>query len=118
MSYSLDLRERVVTYVESGSSRASAARLFNVGERTVRRWLDLKKETGDLLPRPHGGGYPPKIDLSELKKFVDSNPNQTLLDLEKEFSASGASLWQALKKLDYTYKKNPSLPGKGCWQKS
>jgi hypothetical protein len=24
------------------------------------------------------------------------------LDLEKEVSASGASLWQALKKLDYT----------------
>ena len=118
MSYSLDLRERVVTHVESGSSRVSAAKFFNVGERTVRRWLGLKKETGGLSPRSHGGGYPPKIDLSELKKSVDLNPNKTLSDLEEEFSASGASLWNALKKLQYTYKKNPSLQGKGCWEKS
>lgn len=118
MSYSLDLRERVVAYVESGSSRASAAKFFKVGERTVRRWLSLKMETGKLSPRPHGGGYPPKIDLSELKKSVDLNPNQTLSDLEKEFSASSTSLWYALKKLQYTYKKNPSLAGKGCWEKS
>jgi len=118
MSYSLDLRERVVSYVESGASRVSAAKFFKVGERTVRRWLCLKKETGKLSPRPHGGGYPPKIDLLELKKSVDLNPNQTLSELEEEFSASGASLWHALKKLQYTYKKNSSLPGKGCWEKS
>ena len=118
MPYSLDLRERVVSYVESGCSRVSAAKFFKVSERTVRRWVCLKKETGKLSPRPHGGGYPPKIDLSELKKSIDLNPNQTLSDLEEEFSASGASLWHALKKLQYTYKKNSSLPGKGCWAKS
>lgn len=118
MYYSLDLRERVVSYVESGASRVAAAKLFKVGERTVRRWLCLKKETGKLSPRPHGGGYPPKIDLSELQKSVDLNPDKTLLELKEEFSVSGTSLWHALKKLQYTYKKNPSVPGKGCWEKS
>lgn len=117
MSYSLDLRDRVVSYVESGGSRVSAAKLFKVGERTVRRWLCLKKETGKVSPRPHGGGYPPKIDLSELQKSVDSNPNQTLSELKEKFSVSGASLWHALKKLRYTYKKNSSVPRKGCWEK-
>lgn len=105
MLYSLDLRERVVSYVESGGSRIAASRIFSVGERTVRRWVSLKKETGSLSPRPHKGGYPAKIDLSILKEYVDSNPNKTLGDIGKKFSVAPVSVWQALKKLDYVYKK-------------
>ena len=39
MSYSLDLRQKVVSYLESGQSRVSAAAIFGIGESTVRRWI-------------------------------------------------------------------------------
>ena len=109
ISYSIDLRERVVSYVESGGSRISASRVFAVGERTVRRWIALKKETKSVVPRSHGGGYPAKIDTSVLKEYVDSHPDKTLEDIVKEFSVSHVAIWKALRKIGYVYKKNTSL---------
>ena len=108
-SYGVDLRERVVSYVESGGSGISASRLFSVGERTVRRWLSLKKESGSLVPRPHGGGYPPKIVISKLKEYINSHPDKTLEDIGKEFSVSHVAIWKALRKIGYVYKKNTSI---------
>jgi transposase len=35
MAYSLDLREKVVEYIENGGSITSAARLFRVGRATI-----------------------------------------------------------------------------------
>ena len=48
MSYSVDLRERVVSYVRGGGSRTQAAQLFQVGRTTLCRWLN----SSDLRPQP------------------------------------------------------------------
>ncbi len=109
IAYSIDLRERVVSYIEAGGSRISASQIFSVGERTIRRWLLLKKETKSVCPKPHGGGYPAKINLTTLKEYVDSHPDKTLEDLGKEFSVSHVSIWKALRKIGYVYKKNTSV---------
>ena len=39
MSYSKDLRTRVIDYIENGGSILSAARIYKVGRSTVYRWL-------------------------------------------------------------------------------
>jgi transposase len=39
MAYSLDLRKRVVDYVEKGGGITKAAALFKVGRATIYRWL-------------------------------------------------------------------------------
>ncbi|MEG4860644.1 IS630 transposase-related protein, partial [Microcoleus sp. K1-B6] len=39
MSYSIDLRKRVVDYVENGGRIAQAVGLFQVGRATIYRWL-------------------------------------------------------------------------------
>lgn len=65
MSYSVDLRERVVSYVEPGNSRIAAAKFFKVGERTVQRWVILKHETGTLSPKPHGGTFSFEVERSD-----------------------------------------------------
>jgi transposase len=39
MRCSLDLRRRVVAFVQQGGSKAEAARRFQVGEASVYRWL-------------------------------------------------------------------------------
>lgn len=54
MSYSLDLREKVILYVLSGHTKLSASDVFNIGISTVRRWILLKEKTGNLSPLPHG----------------------------------------------------------------
>ena len=39
MTYSLDLRQRVVSFVEGGGSKSEASRVFGVGRNTVYSWL-------------------------------------------------------------------------------
>ena len=39
MSYSLDLRERVVNQAKPGTSRAEIANIFSIGDATVYRWI-------------------------------------------------------------------------------
>ncbi|MDR0555419.1 MAG: IS630 transposase-related protein, partial [Holosporaceae bacterium] len=57
-AYREDLRKRVVAYVESGHKYRDEADRYGVSERTVCKWIKLKKETGSLkvkhVPRsPH-----------------------------------------------------------------
>jgi len=109
MVYSLDLRKKVVSHVESGCSQASAAKIFGIGERTIRRWISLKKERSSLSPKPHGGGRPYKAQASELEEYIISNPDKTLEELAREFSAGRTSIWRCLKKINYVNKKNSTL---------
>ncbi|MBX3487373.1 MAG: IS630 transposase-related protein [Candidatus Paracaedibacteraceae bacterium] len=39
MSYSVDLRERVVKFIEEGGSKSSAAILFCIDRSTILGWL-------------------------------------------------------------------------------
>jgi transposase len=58
-AYSEDLRPRVIAAVDGGMPRSEAARVFNVGRATVKRYLQLRRETGALAPRARRG--PPPI---------------------------------------------------------
>ncbi len=57
-AYSLDLRERIVQAVEEGTSQAGVARLFHVGERSVKRYLHQWRTTGTLTTSPRPGKCP------------------------------------------------------------
>ena len=52
--YSMDLRERLVAYVEAGHSCRSAARVFAVGASTAVRLAAAQRERGDVSPKPQG----------------------------------------------------------------
>lgn len=57
MSLSLDLRERIVTSYESGTtSIRKLATRFQVSKTTVHSLIILKRETGHLAPKPARGG--------------------------------------------------------------
>jgi transposase len=59
-AYSEDLRRRIVAAVDGGMPRSEAARVFGVGRATVKRYLQLRRETGGLAPRPRRGPPPRK----------------------------------------------------------
>ena len=54
---SMDLRERLVSAVEGGMSRRSAAKLFSVAPSTAIKWVDQKLRTGSVRPRARGGDH-------------------------------------------------------------
>ena len=106
MSYSVDLRERVIFYIQSGNNRANASKVFNVGISTVRNWIQLYQETGSLSPRPHGGGFQSKVDADEFQDYIDNHPNKTLHEIGDHFNISHEGAAYNLRKHAYVHKKN------------
>ncbi len=67
-AYSLDLRQKVVAAVERGDSTIEeVASSFGVGQAFVKKMLRQHRETGDLRPRPHGGGQTSRLSGKHLK---------------------------------------------------
>lgn len=88
-AYSPDLRHKLMAAVDAGMSKRAAARVFGVGEETIRRWAKQRRETGSLDPRPHRG-RPPKIrteQLEVLRAQLVEHPCATL--------AEHCALWDA-----------------------
>ena len=93
--YSRDLRLRVVHAYEhhEGSMRQLATR-FRLSLSCVRDLLTRYRTTGDVTPKPHGGGYPAKLDASSLdalKTLVHATPDATLQELCTRLSATQLS---------------------------
>jgi transposase len=114
--YSKDLRLKVLAAVDRGMPRAAVARVFGVSEPTIRRYLRLRRETGDVEPRPIPG--PPARKGAALKASLPaqtrSNPDLTLAEhceLFEEQSGvrvSAATMSRAFERLGLPLKKSPS----------
>ncbi|MDJ0575370.1 MAG: IS630 transposase-related protein [Xenococcaceae cyanobacterium MO_234.B1] len=101
MTYSLDLRKRVINYVENGGSVTKAAKVFQVGRASIYRWLDSE----DLEPRKVTRRNR-KLDWKALEKDVQISPEVRLIDRAKEFGVRPSAISYALKKMKITRKKN------------
>ena len=110
MGYSYDLRERVIAAVERGDAVESVAERFQVCQRTVFDWMRIKRETGDLNPRPGKPG--PKLKLealrSEIEALVDRSPEITLEEIKArlELTCVLTTIWNALTRWGITLKKS------------
>ena len=99
MSYSVDLRERVVSYVRGGGSRTQAAQLFQVGRTTLYRWLN----SPDLPPQP-AKERRRKLDKVALAAHVRGYPDALLRERAAHFGVHINAILVALKKLKITKK--------------
>ena len=61
--YSLDLRERVVRFVDEGPSRRAAAAHFRVSVSFVVNLVKAFRVRGSLTPKPSGGRRHAKLEL-------------------------------------------------------
>jgi transposase len=114
-SYSSDLRDRVVAFVEAGHSRRAAARHFGVSESFAVKLLQRMARLGSGLPerqgRPPGGGK-----LAPYAAFlvgaVTAKPDITMPELgarlaaEYGVHAEPATLSRFLCQRGFTYKKS------------
>ena len=107
MPCSLDLRKRVVAFVEKGGSATHAAKIYQVGRATIYRWLGRE----DLAPTrvEHRNR---KLDWKALEKDVKENPNDRLVTRAKKFGVHISAISYALKKMGITRKKRITLPRK------
>lgn len=104
MSYSKDLRERVVKYRLSGHTIKETVEVFGVGNYAVSQWVKKYKETGDLSNKPLNRGFK-KIDPEKLKAYISKNPDAYQKEIADYFNCSKAAVWKALKRLGITRKK-------------
>lgn len=114
-SYSSDLRDRIVAYVEDGHSRRAAARRFGVSASFAVKLLQRFRRTGSAKAAPRGRPSG-KGKLSSHRDFlidrVETKPDITMPELADELQrrcgvmGAPASLSRFLCREGYTYKKN------------
>jgi transposase len=113
--YPLKLRQCIVDAVDQHyDTIEEIAALFGVTERYVYKLLRLRKEAGDLTPRPHGGGAKTKLKyqhLLELAALIAKFPDATLEQLREllrrrsRLSVCANTIWRGLRQIDFTLKK-------------
>ena len=104
MAYSLDLRSRVIDFVQEGNTQESASKIFKVGTTTIKDWLKLLSETGNLEKKPLNRAAP-KFDSEKLDTYIEENPNALIKDVAKHFNGSMSGAFYALERTKNTYKK-------------
>ena len=104
MTYGVDLRERVVSFVLSGGSKQAASRVFSVSMWCVHDWCSR----GDLRPKVHGRRSR-KLDWEALRAHVRDNKDSLLKERAAHFGVHIHAIWYALKEMKLTHKKNTSV---------
>src|SRR5215471_11586323 len=111
-AYSLDLRERVVRFVEAGWSCRAAAGHFSVSVSFVVRLMRAFRTTGSLTPKPSGGRRHAKLDphraflIARIEKADITMPELAAeLTAATGTKADPASLSRFLIRNGYRFKK-------------
>ena len=104
-AYSLDLREKVISFVRQGHSKREASKIFNIGEDTIYRWFRRLK-TGTLLPKKRTH-FTTKVPMQTLKNYVEEHPDHTLKEIGEALGICQSVVWKHLRKLNITRKKRP-----------
>lgn len=112
-AYSQDLRQRILHAVDQGKPRAEIIKTFEVSRSTIKRYLKLRRETGDVKPRTILGRPAKKgaALLEGLQSQLDAHPDATLAEHCQMWESiqgmqvSSATMSRAIQRLDWTLKK-------------
>src|SRR5918911_5134038 len=114
-AYSKDLRLKVLDALDQGLPRKEVARLFGVSLSTIKRYLKLRKHTGDVTPKPSPGRTSTIGKSGEQRRALgvqlEANDDATLerhCELWEErqgVKGSISTMSRAIRKLGWTRKK-------------
>lgn len=114
--YSLDFRQKIIeTYKEENLSQRQLAKRFRVALSFIQKLIKQWRETGNLNPKPHGGGQKLKFSSEQiilLGDLVQEKNDATLDELRKQIEektetvVSNSTISRILKRLNLTRKKN------------
>jgi transposase len=106
MTYSIDLREKVMESLEKGHSMSQAEEAFGISTFTINKWKQKLLRTGGLEGAPRQATFK-KLDPEKLKAYVGEHPDAYLKEIGDAFGCSGTAVFKALKRLKVTRKKKP-----------
>lgn len=115
-AYSRDLRERVITAVETGASRREAAERFEVSVASAVKWLQRWYQQRSAAPKPRGGSVSPLEEFAvEILDLIAQRPDLTLVETvaelrKRRIKTSRSSLWRFLDRHNITLKKTYGAP--------
>lgn len=101
MSYSKDLREKAIKYVEQGGLIKEACKIFEISRSSFQRWRVRQKRTGNVAVKTRETS-PYKLDPSELRTYVDQHPDAYLNEIAAHFKVTGPCILFALRRLKIT----------------
>lgn len=119
-SLSVDIRERVVSAVDGGMTRRSAAKRFGVAASTAIKWVDQWQRTGNVAPRPRGGDRRSErieAHAQEVLGLVAETPDITLEALAGHLyethglKVDPSTVWRLLDRHGMTFKNVWPAPG-------
>lgn len=100
MAHSLDLRQKVMDYIENGGRITKAAKVFRIGRASIYRWLDRKELQATVVKHRRR-----KIDTLALEKDIQENPETRLKQRAQKFGVSTTAIYHAMKRMKITRKK-------------
>ena len=108
-----DLRIRVVSEVENGSSRRAVAARFGVSVSSAIRWARAFRQTGSAEAKPQGGDRRSKrieAHRAFILRTVAQRKDITLAELQERLARRGArfgigTIWRFFDRHDITVKK-------------
>lgn len=114
-AYPVALRERVVRAYETGEgSAATIARLFKVGEATVKRWLWRQRDLGHVQPTKKAGGTRSAIQREEIDAIVAELKDANAVEITAAYNRGRrgsarvhvSTIKRALHRFGYVVKKS------------
>jgi len=112
-AYSSDLRERVVAALDQGMRRQKAVTTFQVSLGSIKRWVRLRRDTGQVTASPAGRRPIPDVphEQAALRQQLETAPDATLPEHAAQWNATfGTTLthWtigRRIRRLGWTRKK-------------
>lgn len=130
-AYSLDLRARVIGDCDARLGTKEVAEKYKVSQSWVRKLKQIRRETGQIGPRPQRVSHATKLDghVAALEQLVERQPDATLRELRQQLGVNVglATIARALTRLRLTFKKKSCMPpsssvpmcmSSGCFGKS
>src|SRR4051794_26532578 len=112
-AYSLDLRQRIVRFIEAGHSRHAAAHHFGASVSFAVKLMASFSATGSVAAKPEGGWRYSKLDPHRafLVRRIAEKDDITMPELAGEFAALGVQITPAAisrwyRRNGYRFKKN------------
>ena len=103
MSYSVDLREKVLKY-RAGHTLEKTSKTFEISVSAIRKWEKLQKDQGSLVPKElKRSGR--KIKKKELESDVEKHPEDFNWERAVRFKCTEEAIRKAMKRHNLTRKK-------------
>ena len=107
MSYSKDLREKVIVYLCEGHTQREARDTFHISLTAINRWNQQYTKTGELVDKKPFRTFK-KLDPEKLKAYVKEHPDAYLQEIGDAFGCSDTAVMKAFQRLGISRKKRQS----------